>query len=62
MLCGATPEFAASEPCAKLLAEQATLSKAVGDLTARFAAAETAYLKDRARLEEASATMALGVR
>lgn len=62
LLCAAPPEVAASEPCVKLLAEQTTLTKTVTALTARFAAAEASYQKDRARLEEASATMALGIR
>lgn len=62
LLCATPPEVAAPEPCLKLIAEQATLTKSVADLTARFATAEASYQKDRARLEEASATMALGIR
>ena len=60
--CAATPELAASELCVKLLAEQTALTQTVAALTARFAAAEAAYQKDRPRLEEASAIMALGAR
>ncbi len=57
--CAQTPEFLASEPCVKLAAEQATLAQTVTNLTTRFATAEAGYQKDRAKLEEASATMAL---
>ena len=60
--CAGDPAFAASELCVKLLAEQAAVSQTVAALTARFAAAEAAYQKDRPRLEEASAIMALGSR
>ncbi|HEX7946831.1 MAG TPA: hypothetical protein VF495_19340, partial [Phenylobacterium sp.] len=60
--CGASPEFATSEACVKLLAEQTTLTKSTAALAKGFAAAEAAYQKDRVRLDEASATMALGIR
>ncbi|WP_293678349.1 hypothetical protein [uncultured Phenylobacterium sp.] len=60
--CVQTPEFAASEPCVKLMAEQATLAQTVTTLTTRFAAAEAAYQKQRPRFDEASATMLLGGR
>jgi hypothetical protein len=60
--CGASPEFSTSEACVKLLAEQATLTQSTAALDKSFAAAEAAYQKDRVRLDEASATMALGVR
>jgi hypothetical protein len=60
--CGATPDFLASEPCVKLLAAQATLTQSAAALAKGFTAAEAAYQKDRVKLDEASATMALGVR
>ena len=60
--CAQTPEFLASEPCVKLAAEQATLAQTITNLTARFATAEAGYQKDRAKLEEASATVALAGR
>ena len=60
--CAASPEFAASEACVKLQAEQTTLTQSTAALAKGFAAAEAAYQKDRVRLDEASATMALGVR
>jgi hypothetical protein len=60
--CGASPEFATSEACVKLLAEQTTLTKSTAALVKGFGAAEAAYQKDRVRLDEASATMALGIR
>jgi hypothetical protein len=45
-----------------LLAEQTKLTASTAALGKGFAAAEAAYQKDRVRLDEASATMALGVR
>jgi len=60
--CGASPEFATSDPCVNLLAEQTKLTASTAALGKGFAAAEAAYQKDRVRLDEASATMALGVR
>ncbi len=60
--CGASPEFATSEACVNLLAEQTKLTASTAALGKGFAAAEAAYQKDRVRLDEASATMALGIR
>src|SRR5258707_316110 len=62
LLCAQPRESAPSEPCLRLLTEQTTLATSTAALTAKFAAAEAAYQKDRAKLEEASATMALGIR
>ena len=60
--CGASPEFATSEPCVKLVTEQTKLTQSTAALAKGFAAAEAGYQKDRVRLDEASATMALGIR
>lgn len=58
--CAANPELAASEACVALAAQQATLAAKIEALTGRYQAAETAYAADRARLEEAAASVALG--
>jgi hypothetical protein len=55
-----SPVLAASEGCLALPAEQALLAQNVTALQARYEATETAYRQDRARLDEAAATMALG--
>ncbi|MBX3485048.1 hypothetical protein, partial [Phenylobacterium sp.] len=57
--CAATPELAAYEGCTALAAEQATLTAAIDRLGKRYQAADAAYPADRARIEEASATVAL---
>lgn len=51
--------LAAYAGCAALPAEKAQLDQNVAALTARYAAAETAYGRDRAPLEEAAVTIAL---
>lgn len=54
-----TNGLAAYAGCGTLLAEKGLLDQNVTALTSRYAAAETAYLRDRAPLEEASVTIAL---
>jgi len=52
--------LAAYAGCLALPAEQALLAQNIEAVAARHQAAETAYRQDRAKLEEAAATMALG--
>ena len=59
-LCAASPEMTAYEGCVALTAEQATLAATIDALGKRYQAADAAYPADRARIEEASATVALG--
>ncbi|MBL8773579.1 MAG: hypothetical protein JNK30_19495 [Phenylobacterium sp.] len=59
-LCGTTPELAAYEGCAALSAEQASMTATIEALGKSYQAAETAWGPERARLEEASAAVALG--
>jgi len=58
--CSATPELTTYEGCLALIAEQALLAQNVTALGARYEAAEAAWRQDRPRLDEASATVALG--
>ena len=58
--CSATPELLTYEGCVALIAEQALLAQNVTALGARYEAAEAAWRQDRPRLDEASATVALG--
>jgi len=55
-----TPQLTIYEGCVALIAEQALLAQNVSALGARYEAAETAWRQDRPRLDEASATVALG--
>lgn len=62
---GATPApaatgLAAYAGCVALPAEQALLVQNIEAVASRYQAAEAAYRQDRAKLEEAAATMALG--
>lgn len=52
--------LAAYEGCQALAAEQALLAQNVAAVTGRYQAAEAAYRLERAKLDEAAATMALG--
>lgn len=52
--------LAAYAGCLALPAEQALLAQNIEAVAARYQAAETAYRPERAKLEEAAATMALG--
>lgn len=54
-----TNGLAAYAGCGALLVEKGLLDQNVTALTSRYTAAETAYLRDRAPLEEASVTIAL---
>jgi len=59
----ATPDatgLAAHPGCLALPAEQALLAQNIEAVASRHQAAEAAYRQDRAKLEEAAATMALG--
>jgi hypothetical protein len=56
----AGPGLATYEGCVGLTPEQGLLTQNIAALTARYEAAEAAWRQDRARLDEASATMALG--
>lgn len=58
--CAATPEMTAYAGCVALMAEQATLSGNVEAIGKRFEAAEGVWRQERARLDEAAATVALG--
>jgi hypothetical protein len=58
--CAMVPALADYEGCVALTTEQATMTLNTEALTQRYAAAETAWPADRARLDEASATLALG--
>ena len=57
--CTETPELAAYPACVALPAEQTLLAANVTAGSQRFEAAEAAYVHDRARLDEAAATIAL---
>ncbi len=57
--CAETPALAAHPACLALPAEQTLLTSNVTSLSQRFEAAEVAFARDRARLDEASATIAL---
>jgi hypothetical protein len=52
--------LAAYAGCVALPAEQALLAQNIEAVASRYQAAEAAYRQDRAKLEEAAATMALG--
>jgi hypothetical protein len=58
--CAGLPTLAGLEACATLTAEQAALAQNIAALADRYQAAETAWRQERAKLDEASATMALG--
>lgn len=58
--CAASVELAAYAGCAALSAQQAPLAQATATLARRHEAAEATYRQERARLEEASAIIALG--
>ncbi|WP_293906103.1 hypothetical protein [Phenylobacterium sp.] len=57
--CALAPEFATYPGCVALSAEQAPMATNTDALTQRHAAAEAAWAAERARLDEASATLAL---
>lgn len=57
--CAGMPALADFEPCAELAAEQPVMAQNIAVLTERYQAAETAWRQERARLDEASAMMAL---
>jgi hypothetical protein len=57
--CTADAALGAYVGCTALTAEKATLQKNVDALAARYAAAEAAWAKERPRLDEAAATVAL---
>ena len=59
--CAATPELTGYAGCAALTAEQTTLTGAFDSISQRFEAAEAAWRQERTRLDEAAATVALGV-
>jgi len=56
----AATDLAAYPGCLALPAERALLAKNIEAVANRYQAAEAAYRQDRAKLEEAAATMALG--
>lgn len=58
--CAGLPALAGFEACATLTAEQPVLVQNIAALTERYQAAETVWRQERAKLDEASATMALG--
>lgn len=58
--CAGMPALAGFGPCAALTAEQPVLAQNVAALSERYQAVETAWRQERARLDEASAMMALG--
>jgi hypothetical protein len=58
--CAMTPELAAYPACATLTTEQATLTANIQALGKAYDAAAAAWTADRAKLDEASATLALG--
>lgn len=57
--CAATPELVAYPACQALEAEHALLLQNIQALTARYQAADAAFTAERAKLEEASAAVAL---
>ncbi|MEW5685493.1 MAG: hypothetical protein AB1942_11290 [Pseudomonadota bacterium] len=58
--CLATPEMAAYAACVALPTEQTTLTGNLDAVTQRFEAAEGVWRQERAKLDEAAATVALG--
>ncbi len=59
--CAASVELAAYAGCTALSAQQAPMAQTTASLGRRYEAAEAVYRQERARLEEASAIIALGV-
>ena len=59
--CAADVELAAYAGCTALSAQQAPMAQTTASLGRRYEAAEAVYRQERARLEEASAIIALGV-
>ena len=59
--CAASAELAADAGCTALSAQQASMAQTTASLGRRYEAAEAVYRQERARLEEASAIIALGV-
>lgn len=57
--CNADEVLAAYAGCVALAAEQALMATNIEALTARYQAADTAYAAERAKLEEAAASLAL---